>query len=128
MDEDDWKMCIRDRIYRSGIESIPKGQYEAATLLGYSRGQTFFRIVLPQMVKNVLPSVTNEVITLVKDTSLVYSLSYICLLYTSRNVIGAVNALSSADMALAGITSRIPPDQVIDAMKEVEMCIRDRAS
>ena len=41
-------------IYRSGIESIPKGQYEAATLLGYSRGRTFFRIVLPQMVKNVL--------------------------------------------------------------------------
>ena len=59
-------------IYRSGIESIPKGQYEAATLLGYSRGQTFFRIVLPQMVKNVLPSVTNEVITLVKDTSLAF--------------------------------------------------------
>ena len=62
-------------IYRSGIESIPKGQYEAAGLLGYSRAQTFFRIVLPQVVKIVLPSVTNEVITLVKDTSLVYSLS-----------------------------------------------------
>ena len=57
-------------IYRSGIESIPTGQYEAAQLLGYTRVQTFFKIVLPQVVKIVLPSVTNEVITLVKDTSL----------------------------------------------------------
>ena len=62
-------------IYRSGIESIPTGQYEAAQLLGYTRVQTFFKIVLPQVVKIVLPSVTNEVITLVKDTSLVYSVS-----------------------------------------------------
>ena len=57
-------------IYRGGIESIPVGQYEAAEMLGYTRGQTFLRIILPQMVKRVLPSVTNEVITLVKDTSL----------------------------------------------------------
>lgn len=57
-------------IYRGGIESIGKGQYEAANVLGYTRGQTFFRIILPQVVKNILPSVTNEVITLVKDTSL----------------------------------------------------------
>ena len=76
-------------IYRSGIESIPKGQYEAATLLGYSRGRTFFRIVLPQMVKNVLPSVTNEVITLVKDTSLVYSLSYIEMFAVAKQIAAA---------------------------------------
>ncbi len=57
-------------IYRSGIESIPVGQYEAATVLGYSGTETFFRIILPQMVKRVIPPVTNEVITLVKDTSL----------------------------------------------------------
>ena len=57
-------------IYRSGIESIPKGQYEAASVLGYNKNQTFFRIIFPQMVKRVLPPVTNEVITLVKDTSL----------------------------------------------------------
>ena len=57
-------------IYRGGIESIPVGQYEAAEVLGYTRGQTFGRIILPQMVKHVLPPVTNEVITLVKDTSL----------------------------------------------------------
>ena len=57
-------------IYRGGIQSIDRGQYEAAQVLGYSRGQTFFRIILPQVVRRILPSVTNEVITLVKDTSL----------------------------------------------------------
>lgn len=57
-------------IYRSGIQSMPAGQYEAAKVLGYTRVQTFVRIILPQVVKRVLPPVTNEVITLVKDTSL----------------------------------------------------------
>ena len=57
-------------IFRGGIESIPKGQYEAADVLGLTKSQTFFRIILPQMVKRVIPPVTNEVITLVKDTSL----------------------------------------------------------
>ena len=63
-------------IYRSGIESMPPGQYEAAQLLGYSKTSTFFRIIFPQVVKRILPSVTNEVITLVKDTSLAFSLAY----------------------------------------------------
>ena len=63
-------------IYRSGIESIPKGQYEAAAVLGYNKYQTFFKIIFPQMVKRVLPPVTNEVITLVKDTSLAFVLTY----------------------------------------------------
>lgn len=63
-------------IYRSGIESMPAGQYEAAKLLGYSRIQTFFRIILPQVFKRILPSVTNEVITLVKDTSLAFAISH----------------------------------------------------
>ena len=63
-------------IYRSGIQSMPNGQYEAAKLLGYSRSQTFFRIILPQVIKRILPSVTNEVITLVKDTSLAFSIAY----------------------------------------------------
>ena len=60
-------------IYRSGIQSIPVGQREAAKVLGYSRVQTFWKIIFPQMVKRVLPPVTNEVITLVKDTSLAYA-------------------------------------------------------
>ncbi|MBE5981497.1 MAG: amino acid ABC transporter permease [Paenibacillaceae bacterium] len=62
-------------IYRSGIQSMPAGQYEAAKLLGYSKNQTFFRIIFPQVVKRILPSVTNEVITLVKDTSLAFTIS-----------------------------------------------------
>ena len=63
-------------IYRSGIESMPKGQYEAAEVLGYTRAQTFVFIILPQVIKRVLPSITNEMVTLVKDTSLAFSLAY----------------------------------------------------
>ncbi|MCH5149131.1 MAG: amino acid ABC transporter permease [Spirochaetales bacterium] len=58
-------------IYRGGIESIPKGQYEAARVLGFTPAQTFFKIVLPQVVKRIVPAMGNEVITLVKDTALV---------------------------------------------------------
>ncbi len=57
-------------IFRGGIESVPRGQYEAAQVLGMTRGQTFFRIILPQVVKRILPPMSNEVITLVKDTAL----------------------------------------------------------
>ena len=63
-------------IYRSGIESIPVGQYEAAEILGYSKIQTFFRIILPQVIKRIMPSITNEVVTLVKDTSMAFTVSY----------------------------------------------------
>lgn len=62
-------------IYRGGIEAIPTGQYEAARVLGYSKAQTFFRIIFPQVIKHILPPVTNEVITLVKDTSLAFVLA-----------------------------------------------------
>lgn len=63
-------------IYRSGIEAIPVGQREAAKVLGYSKIQTFGKIIFPQMVKRTLPPVTNEIITLVKDTSLAFVLAY----------------------------------------------------
>lgn len=59
-------------IYRGGIESMDKGQYEAASVLGYSKSQTFMKIILPQVIKRILPAITNEVITLVKDTSLAF--------------------------------------------------------
>ncbi|HIV34693.1 MAG TPA: amino acid ABC transporter permease [Candidatus Blautia intestinigallinarum] len=62
-------------IYRGGIESMPVGQYEAAQVLGYKRPQTFLHIILPQVIKRILPAVTNEVITLVKDTSLAFVLA-----------------------------------------------------
>lgn len=59
-------------IYRAGIESMPVGQYEAAKVLGFNKFQTFFKIILPQVIKRILPPVTNETITLVKDTSLAF--------------------------------------------------------
>lgn len=63
-------------IYRGGIESVPKGQNEAAEVLGYTKFQTFVRIILPQVFKRILPSITNEVVTLVKDTSMAFTVSY----------------------------------------------------
>ena len=63
-------------IYRSGIDSMPVGQYEAAQVLGYSKIQTFFKIILPQVIRRILPSLTNEIVTLVKDTSMAFTVSY----------------------------------------------------
>lgn len=76
-------------IYRSGIESMPVGQYEAAKLLGYSRIQTFFKIILPQVIKRILPSVTNEVITLVKDTSLAFAVAYMEMFTIAKQIAAA---------------------------------------
>ena len=63
-------------IYRGGIESIPRGQNEAAEVLGYTKFQTFVRIIIPQVFKRIMPSITNEVVTLVKDTSMAFTVSY----------------------------------------------------
>ena len=63
-------------IYRGGIESIPAGQYEAAQVLGYTKFQTFTKIILPQVIKRIMPSLTNEIVTLVKDTSIAFTVSY----------------------------------------------------
>lgn len=82
-------------IYRSGIQSIPKGQYEAALVLGYSRSQTFFKIVLPQVIKRILPAMGNEIITLVKDTSLAF-------------VLGMAEMFSAAKALAASNVSMIP--------------------
>ncbi|MCQ2604040.1 MAG: amino acid ABC transporter permease [Spirochaetia bacterium] len=62
--------CYFAEIYRGGIEAIPKGQYEASFVLGFTKAQTFFRIILPQVIKTIIPATGNEVITLVKDTAL----------------------------------------------------------
>ena len=75
-------------IFRSGIQSIPVGQHEAAYILGYGKLQKFLRIITPQMFKRVLPAVTNESITLVKDTSLAFAISYIEL-FTEASMIAA---------------------------------------
>ena len=82
-------------IYRSGIQSIPRGQYEAAEVLGYSRLQTFMKIVLPQVIKRILPAMGNEIITLVKDTSLAFA-------------IGVAEMFSTATALVASQVSMLP--------------------
>ena len=76
-------------IYRAGIEAIPRGQYEAASVLGYTKSQTFLRIVLPQVIKRIIPPVTNETITLVKDTSLAFSLSVLEMFTVAKQIASA---------------------------------------
>ena len=88
-------------IYRGGIEDIPKGQYEAAQVLGYNKIETFFIIILPQVFKIILPSVTNEVITLVKDTSLSFVIA-IPEMFTVAKQIAAADA-SIAALLVAGV-------------------------
>lgn len=82
-------------IYRSGIQSIPRGQYEAAEVLGYSRLQTFMKIMLPQVIKRILPAMGNEIITLVKDTSLAFA-------------IGVAEMFSTAKALVASQVSMLP--------------------
>ena len=80
-------------IYRSGIESMPRGQYEAAKVLGYNKIQTFFKIILPQVIKRILPSVTNEIITLVKDTSLAFAIGYVEMFSLAKSVAAAQTSM-----------------------------------
>lgn len=80
-------------IYRAGIESMPVGQYEAAKVLGYNKSQTFVKIILPQVVKRVLPPVTNEVITLVKDTSLAFSISYMEMFAVAKQLTSSYSSM-----------------------------------
>lgn len=88
-------------IYRSGIQSMPQGQYEASQVLGYSPGQTFFRIILPQVVKRILPAMGNEVITLVKDTSLAFSIGIIEMFTQSRALVASQRSMIPFAMAAA---------------------------
>ena len=86
-------------IYRSGIQTMDKGQVEAAEILGYSCTQCFFRIVFPQVWKNILPSITNEVITLVKDTSLAFSISVMEMFTTAKAISSSESSMLPLIMA-----------------------------
>lgn len=88
-------------IYRGGIEAIPQGQYEAAKVLGYTYPQTFFKIILPQVIKKIIPAMGNEVITLVKDTSLVTILSVQELMYFAKS--SSNRMVSFTPLLIAGI-------------------------
>ena len=105
-------------IYRSGIESMPAGQYEAAKILGYSRWQTFMKIILPQVIKRVLPSITNEMITLVKDTSLAFVIT-VTEIFTIAKQIAAAEA-SVMPLMAAGIFYYIFNLVVAVGMEHVE--------
>ena len=88
-------------IYRSGIESIPVGQHEAAEILGYSKAQTFVKIILPQVIKRILPPVTNEMITLVKDTSLAFVLTEVEMFTAAKQI--AAKETSILPLMAAGL-------------------------
>lgn len=88
-------------IYRGGIESIPRGQYEAGKVLGFTRMQTFFRIILPQVIKRILPAAGNEVITLVKDTALAQVIGVGELFRAAQNA--ASREFSTVPIFIAGI-------------------------
>lgn len=88
-------------IYRGGIESIPDGQYEAAKVLGFNKKQTFFRIILPQVVKRIIPPMGNEFITLVKDTSLAQVIAVVELLKVTNNWVSS--AVSMVPFVIAAV-------------------------
>ncbi len=105
-------------IYRSGIESMPVGQYEAAKVLGYGKGQTFFKIILPQVIKRILPSVTNEIITLVKDTSLAFAIAQAEMFTIAKQIAAAQTTIMP--MMVAGVFYYIFNLVVAVAMEKVE--------
>lgn len=107
-------------IYRGGIASIPVGQYEAAQVLGYGRGQTFFRIILPQMVKRVIPSVTNEIITLVKDTSLASVIAVVEIFTRAKQIVVAPNSPGMSTFAVAAVFYYVFNYAVAFAMERLE--------
>lgn len=88
-------------IYRSGIQSMPQGQYEAAQVLGYTKSQTFFRIILPQVIKRILPAMGNEIITLVKDTSLAFSIGLAEMFTASRALVASQRTMLPFAIAAA---------------------------
>ena len=105
-------------IYRAGIESISVGQYEAAKVLGYSKGQTFFRIIFPQVVKRIIPPVTNEVITLVKDTSLAFVIAVSEMFTIAKQIVAAQGTV--VPLIVAGLFYYIFNYVVAYAMERVE--------
>lgn len=105
-------------IYRGGIEAIPKGQHEAAEVLGYSKSRTFLTIVLPQVIKQTLPSITNEMITLVKDTSLAFAISYAEMFTLAKKIASSQSTLMP--FVIAGIFYYVFNFIVAVGMEKVE--------
>ena len=105
-------------IYRSGIQAVPVGQHEACEILGYSKAQTFCKIVFPQMIKNIIPSITNEVITLVKDTSLAFAISYTEMFTLAKQVAAAETTI--LPLFIAGVFYYVFNAVVAFVMERIE--------
>ncbi len=105
-------------IYRSGMLSIPVGQSEAAQVLGMSRRQTFFLVILPQVVRRILPALTNEVITLVKDTSIAFAIGQIEMFTKAKQL--AADQISMVPYAVAGVLYYIFNFVVATVMEKLE--------
>ena len=111
-------------IYRGGIESIPVGQYEAANVLGYTRAQTFLRIILPQVVKRIMPSITNEVVTLVKDTSLASVIGTVEMFTRAKQIVASPNTPGMLALVAAGVFYYVFNYVVAFAMEKWEQALR----
>ena len=111
-------------IFRAGIEGVPKGQQEAAQVLGYTKAQTFFKIILPQMVKRVIPAVTNEVITLVKDTSLASVIGTVEMFTRAKQIVASPNTPGMLALVAAGVFYYVFNYVVAFAMEKWEQALR----
>ena len=108
-------------IYRGGIESMPAGQYEAAKVLGYNKVQTFVKIILPQVIKRIMPSITNETITLVKDTSVAFVLALAEMFTLAKQI--AAKETSMAPLMAAGVFYYIFNFVVAFSMERIEKAL-----
>jgi His/Glu/Gln/Arg/opine family amino acid ABC transporter permease subunit len=108
-------------IYRGGIESIPVGQFEACEVLGYTKSQTFMRIILPQVIKRIMPAITNEVITLVKDTSLAFTLAYSEVFSLAKQI--SASQTSFTPFVIAGIFYFVANYVVAFIMSRIEKAL-----
>lgn len=107
-------------IYRGGILSMPLGQYEAAEVLGYSKTRTFLTIILPQVIKSILPAVTNEIIILVKDTSLAYAIGVVEMFTAAKQICVAPNSPGLLALLAAGVFYYVFNLVVAILMEQVE--------
>ena len=110
--------CYFSEIYRGGIESVPRGQYEAGQVLGMTKSQIFFKVVLLQVVKRILPSITNEVITLVKDTSLAFAVSFTEMFTLAKQIAAAQTTIMP--LFIAGVFYYIFNFVVAFVMERIE--------
>lgn len=110
--------CYFAEIYRGGFEAIPHGQYEACRVLGYSKVSTFFNIILPQVIKRIVPPMGNEVMTLVKDTALVQVIGVVELLQISKTT--SSRLFSTTPLFVAGIFYLLMNALVVFAFSKLE--------